>query len=1046
MPKFTSVFREYAPWILVALLSVGLQPNAFSQSSSASLTVDIADTTGAVVPNAGVVIRNMDTNQEQRSASGKSGNATFSFLKPGHYALTVSKDNFADVAVSNIVLNVGVDRHVELTLKVGSADQTVTVDGAGPTINTSDGSVSTVVDRNFVENMPLNGRSFQDLILLTPGVTTSSPQQGGTSGSTGEFSVNGQRTESNVYMVDGVNANTGGYTLGLGTPGTSGSLPSATALGTTQSLVSVDDLQEFRVSSSSYSAEYGLSPGGQFSFQTRSGTNDLHGSAFDYLRNNALDANNWFNDNTTPITPKTAERQNDFGGTIGGPILLPRLYDGRNRSFFFFSYEGLRLTQPQAALTTYVPSMSLRETAPAVIQPALDAFPVPTGPALSNGLAPFVGASSSPSSLDSTSVRFDQQLGQRFKLFFRFADTQSSTESRSTLGLSEVDRTSQSSYTNTFGMTTIFSPTSTNDLRLNYTSTTGTSSNMLDSFGGAQPADLLQLQGVDASKGPAYSNFALYFPGYETALTQQHSSQPQDSLDINDGTTFAFGRHTLKVGADFRRTASTLAPWSPLLEILFNSSTGVINNQSEYGVSEIKSASYPAYKNVAAYIQDELRANQKLNLSLGLRWEVNPPPGSTNGPLPYAVVGNPNVPSSLSLAPEGSSFWKTTYYNFAPRFGLAYHANDKRGSETVIRAGGGVFFDSGQQQSTQAFANGIGKIAEALYFGASYPLTPAQVNVPVVSPPVAPYNAQGYYYPEHTQIPYTLKWNLSIEQALGASQTFTLSYIGSNGRRLLSQQELTGVSAFPDGVFLQSSGNTSSYNALQAKYQRTLSRGLQVLASYNWAHSIDFGSQNIAYAQIRGNSDFDLRNNFNLAATYEIPKLNSEKVVDAIVNRWSLDTRFAARGGFPVILDGNSITLPSGQSAYSGLNLVPNVPVYLHVRGLPGDREINPAAFSLPAKNTYGNAPRNFVRGFGMNELDLGVRRTFPIVERLNLQFRAEMFNLLNRPDFGYIQPKYGNPQFGQAAETLNESLTTLSSIYQQGGPRSMQMSLRLEF
>ena len=445
-------------------------------------------------------------------------------------------------------------------------------------------------------------------------------------------------------------------------------------------------------------------------------------------------------------------------------------------------------------------------------------------------------------------------------------------------------------------------------------------------------------------------------------------------------------------------------------------------------------------------IQDELKATQRLNVSFGLRWEVNPPPASAKGPLPYVVTGNLRDPSSLSLAAPGTPFWKTTYYNFAPRIGLAYRAHQTPGHETVLRAGGGVFFDSGQQQSTETFENDIGETAGAIYFGASYPLTHAQIYLPIVDPPAAPYNAQGFYYPEHTQLPYTLQWNVSLEQALGSNQSFTLSYVGSNGRRLLSQQDLASVAAFPFGILLQSSGTTSSYNALQAKFQRTLSRGLQILASYNWAHSIDFGSQDIAFEQIRGNSDFDLRNNLNLASTYDTPKLGSGKVLDAIVNRWSLDTRFAVRGGFPVILDGNQIVLPSGQDAYQGLNLVPNTPIYLHAAGLPGGRKINPAAFSLPTGTAYGNAPRNFVRGFGMNELDLGVRRTFPIVDRLNLQFRAEMFNLLNHPNFGYIEPLYDNPQFGQAVRTLNESLTNLSPLYQQGGPRSVQMSLRLEF
>jgi hypothetical protein len=1048
MSYFEVFVRRLVSSMCAIALCCGASSLAFAEASSASLNITVSDTSGAVIPDATVTLRNSDTSQEQTSVSNHTGNLSFPFLKPGHYVLTVSKDGFSDVTVDGILLNVGDEKRLQIALKVGSAAQVVTVDGSGLTLNTTDGSVSTVVDRNFVENMPLNGRSFQDLLLLTPGVETTSPQTSSQVGTSGEFSVNGQRTESNVYTVDGVNANTGGFFQGYGTPGTSGSLPAATALGTTQSLVSVDDLQEFRVNSSSYSAEYGLSPGGQFAFQTRSGTNDFHGTIFDYLRNDALDANNWFNDYTTPITPKTAERQNDFGGTFGGPVLIPRLYNGRSKSFFFFSYEALRLTEPQAAQTTYVPDTPLRQTSPDGLGALLNAFPIPTGPALSNGLAPFAEAYSLPSSLDSTSIRLDQQLSSRTKLFDRFADTQSATESRSIYGLSELSSTKQSNYTNTLGLTSTLSDRIATDFRLNYTTSTGSQSDVLDNFGGATPTNFYSLFGLSQTTEPyADADFALFFSGYESQLVAAVTSQPQNAWDVNDGTTASFGRHMLKAGFDYRRISSQVVPPTPDVLLAYSSAAGILANTSEAGLVEVSEKNYPAYANIALYLQDELKASRRLNLSLGLRWEVNPPPISTSGSLPYIVQGTLSDPSSLTLAPEGTRFWKTSYFNFAPRLGVAYRIHDRAGTETVLRAGGGVFFDSGQQASTQAFGESIGQNATALYFGASYPLTPAQLNVQIANPPVAPYNADGFYFPSRLQLPYTLQWNTSLEQALGQSQSLTISYVGSNGRRLLYQQDISeDSSTFPDGIIVNASGATSNYNALEVKFQRSLSRGLQVLASYNWSHSIDFGSQDYAFAEIRGNSDYDLRNNFNLAATYNVPETKSTRLVNALVHQWSIDTRFAARSAYPITLDGDEIILSDGQSAYQGLNLISGVPVYLHVSGIPGNRQINPAAFSLPASDAYGDAPRNFVRGFGMNQIDFAVHRAFRITERFNLQFRAEMFNILNRPDFGYIEPLYGNPQFGQATQTLNESLGTLSPLYQQGGPRSMQLMLKTQF
>ncbi len=239
-------------------------------------------------------------------------------------------------------------------MKVGDVSETVNVTGEEPLINESP-AVGTIVDRQFVANIPLNGRSFQSLITLTPGVVTvpSNTNQ------SGQFSVNGQRSSANSFMVDGVSANFGAQPLAFGQTSASGNLPGLTTFGTTQSLTSVDALQEFKVQTSTYAAEYGRQPGGQVSIITRSGTNQFHGSIFDYLRNDVFDANDWFANRAGQAKPP--ERQNDFGATFSGPVLLPRFgegghqpgYHGRNRTFFFFSYEGLRLDCPNSILRTF---------------------------------------------------------------------------------------------------------------------------------------------------------------------------------------------------------------------------------------------------------------------------------------------------------------------------------------------------------------------------------------------------------------------------------------------------------------------------------------------------------------------------------------------------------------------------------------------------------------------------------------------------------------------------------------------------------------------
>src|SRR3989441_673108 len=320
----------------------------------AAVTGLVTDPAGRSVPGVTILITNLSTNVASRTVTNDQGIYRVPSLQPGIYRITLAKDGFKSVVKSGIELHVQDVASINFELQIGSVNETVTVEAGASMVNTTDPSVSTVVDQTYIKNMPLNGRSFQDLILLTPGIVTNSPQSFPAFGLTGEFSVNGQRTESNYYTVDGVSANVGAsagavYVQGAGP---SGSLAASTALGTTQALVSVDALQEFRVQSSTYSAEYGRNPGGQFAFETKSGANQWHGTLYDYLRNDYFDANDWFNDyfrSVDPTLTKPALRQNDFGGTLGGPVRIPHLYNGKDKTFFFVSYEGLRLIQPQAA-------------------------------------------------------------------------------------------------------------------------------------------------------------------------------------------------------------------------------------------------------------------------------------------------------------------------------------------------------------------------------------------------------------------------------------------------------------------------------------------------------------------------------------------------------------------------------------------------------------------------------------------------------------------------------------------------------------------------
>src|SRR5882762_8200226 len=338
----------------VSMLLAFLPGLCLAQNESATLSGRVSDPTSAAVVGAEVVLINVDTNVEQRTRTNSAGLYVFTNVHPGTYRIAAGSSGFKTLIKENLTLHVQDEIAENFSLSLGSVSDTVTVSANDLHINTQDAAVSTVVDRNFAENLPMNSRSFQSLILLTPGVVVVPSN----ANDPGQFSVNGQRADANYWTVDGVSANigvSGGSGLQGGLAGTLGGL---SAQGGTNSLVSIDAMQELRIQTSTYAPEFGRQPGGQIAIVTRSGTNQLHGTLFEYLRNDALDSNNWFNNSVSPQLPKAEERQNNFGGTLGGPLR-------KGRTFFFFSYEGNRLRLPRTLLTT-VPSLSARTAATSV--------------------------------------------------------------------------------------------------------------------------------------------------------------------------------------------------------------------------------------------------------------------------------------------------------------------------------------------------------------------------------------------------------------------------------------------------------------------------------------------------------------------------------------------------------------------------------------------------------------------------------------------------------------------------------------------------------
>jgi hypothetical protein len=1035
----------------------------FAQVSTANVLGIVQDASSARIRAAAVKLINVQTGAENDSTSTSEGRFILPGVIPGTYTLQIEREGFATTQLNGIILNVGDTKNLLIRLRVGSVTESVNVDASGLTLNTADASVSTVVDRKFVANIPLNGRSFQDLISMTPGIVTQSPQAVGQSSSAqGDFSVNGQRTESNSFFVDGVSANiNSGLTNGSSRFTINGSSGGGTALGTTQSLVSIDALQEFRVLSSTYSAEYGRTPGGQFTFLTRSGTNTVHGSLYTYWRDYVVDSNDWFTAGLFPHNLPNPPRysQNDFGGTFGAPIVLPSTYYGHDKTFVFASYEGLLLTQPTPPAFYYVPSAAVFQEAPSPLQNVLNYFPY-GGPEIDDasgkpsGLSPLsLIGHSLPALVNSSSIRLDHTISPKLSMFLRYGDTPSNGQSEQ---LSSLTKNIVRTRTLTFGVNSQLSMTRNNDFRLGFFRSNSSAYTNPSQFGycGEFPASTFNAAvGIPDPCNPARADVYIHIA--DVGDTEADSDNVNSSIrewNLRDSFTFEASKHSFKFGIDQRHIASTVNPPLLSVEADFLSRQAMVDNMASDIVITKSEPASPIVEQFSAFAQDEWRASKELTLSMGIRWEVNPPPTGSHRMDAYTAVGDIDSPATLRSAPRGTPLWHTGWYNLAPRFGAAWMINGQPGREMIVRAGAGVFFDTASRPALSAF-NAMGFTTTSYTINAPLPIILAQLDFSTIPAPPNT-NSTVFLFPSHLQLPYSVQWNVGLEKALGRNQALTVSYVGAHGDRLLQEQRRNvrllnpafgEVSFFPDGV-------TSNYQALQTKFQRSISHGVQALASYTWAHALDYGSTNPLYPLTHGNSDLDVRHNLEAAISWDLPKPGKNLLLKYVLGSWGFDGRLIARTAFPVTLYGNLFSdSVTGDRYYNGVNLIPNRPLYLYGSEYAGGRILNGGpnaadpAFSFPG-TAQGDAPRNFVRGFNAVQANAAFRKETPIYDRLAVQFQAEAFNVLNHPNFGYIDPSLSHALFGQSTKMLNQSFGPAGSLYQQGGPRSVQLSFKVIF
>ncbi|HEU4870875.1 MAG TPA: TonB-dependent receptor, partial [Pyrinomonadaceae bacterium] len=615
---------------------------------------------------------------------------------------------------------------------------------------------------------------------------------------------------------------------------------------------------------------------------------------------------------------------------------------------------------------------------------------------------------------------------------YNFADSGADARGAGGVSLNTINRIRSRAQTTSGGFTWTASPNIVVELNANYSRLRVSGSQAFDSFGGAVvPADLV------SSVGESF-NFDLNARG-ANLMTGSEVANIQRQFNTIGSIMVVSGKHSFKFGADYRRMSPRLGFRALETNVLFDGVTGIA---SRVGLFNRDAQQSPDFDNLSIYAQDEWRRTSRLTLNYGVRWELNPAP--SNDGTPPLAVDQINDPSQLAAAAPGTPLWKTTYLNFAPRFGIAYQLLGKNSPELMVRGGFAVLYDLGQQGAGDAFADSIPFVTGT--------------GVPAI-----------VFDPE-LKLPYTLNWNVALERSLGWGQSISAAYVGTAGRRLLHTQTLFDQNVEFRFLRLTTNAGRSDYRALQVQYNRSFSEGLGAGASYTWARSLDNVSEDSARFVVmtsadpaldRGPSDFDVRHQFNGFVSYDVPALFSTGVGNKIFRNWNVGSVANFRSAKPV----NVVYLfptPFGV-AYFRPNVVDGEPFFIIDPALEGGKGINPAAFLVPSDLEQGDLGRNSLRGFPLQQIDLAVRRAFNFSEYVALQFRVDVFNIFNHPNFedpfgrdrvlgsvfsgGAFTP---NSTFGRSSSLLGQSLSDsaggFGSFYNSGGPRTLRFSVKLTF
>ncbi len=1051
---------------LVVILTILLMPALlFAQSFRGSIRGQVVDPNGKLIVGAKISARSPATGLVRDTITGDDGAYVLAELPVGLYTVTAESGGFSPVA-QNIVVNVGLDTaaNFDLTTLAHRTEQ-VTIAGNAPVIEQTRDVLGQAVDRKLVDELPLNGRDFGKLVALVPGVTVEPAGVAGTEFGFGQFNINGNRDRSNNYTLDGTDNNDPYFN--------NSALNQVGITGAPATLLPIDAIQEFNLQSQ-FAAEYGRNSGSVVNIITRSGTNKFHGSAFEFLRNSALDARNYFNTEAR----KSEFQNNQFGGSLGGPIV-------KDKTFFFLAYEGQRenvgsdflLNVPTAAQITEAQTVALATGQITAINPALTSI-LGFYPQSSTGQ--IASVVHDKNDLDNFIAKIDENLTNTEQLTGRYAFGQS--DQTFPLGNnggfgkgSRLPQFAQTSPTRvqvvSLSLLSTLSSTRINEVRFGY-SRYRTSFSSLDA--NFDPASI----GLDLGTGKlGLPEFDFSIPQLENLGAQGFSvprGRTSQTYQILDNFTWLHGKHTFKFGGEFHRAKvsnfndnlergifsfePTGLATDPVVDTLANFYIG--NGFVEADTGNTQRTTYN--NGLSFFAQDDFRAFSTLTLNLGLRWEYF-------GPLSEANNLLSNLAPDGTLAMVGTHGLNGVYNrdlkNFAPRLGLAWTPIPN----TVVRMGYGIYYDYVPQDLFIAnFTTSAGV--------ATNPIGPKPVfemnfnpdafngntpGVPILTPiTTGPFTI--FATPRNFPTPYSQNWNFNIQHKLAENTSLEVGYVGSKGThlvRLFDANQPDENFNFPNPNFgsidVLAPISSSVFHSLQTTFRIQGSHGWSGFATYNYSKSIDDASDGIDFtpgaafpqnsndlAAERGPSTFDTRHRFTGAANYDVPYWHV--LPKALGTGWALNWIASFQSGRPIpIVTENDTT---GRFYFNQRpNVVPGVnPILPHWNPFTG--YLNAAAFSQPAFGTFGDLGRDSVYGPGYSNLDFSVTKNTKIYERLNLQLRAEFFNIFNHPNFalpaGSINPGVAPAGLISQTPDVAQGNPGLGG----GGPRVVQLAAKFTF